>query len=210
MARIISGGREGMRAHMYGTMTPDTYDYIQEQIYSYASTFGDQYNRFAETLKNRFNNGAKRQLAIAQSNMEYSGSLFKEGIRTLRTVRDYRTASLNNQRYLLANPYIASEFKQSRIEGWQNKHEDFVYAGDHNPYYQNAIDGMICYGDETLFDEEDHDRFTIYSSDVLDEMESLRMNEQIMVRNNWFRLYNLLNQEGDEVEDPTSIEGSYL
>lgn len=207
----IHGGRDAMRVHMYGTMNQNTFNYIQNRMDSLESIYGSQASWFTNRLQQRFNESAVRANIIAQSNLEYSGGLFDDGVRTFRTVEDFRKASRINQTYILSNPYFANEYNSARIEGWgykPTKYQDLV--GEDNPYYQNVVDGMLQYDDESLFGEVE-EKFVIYSNEELDELQPLRLNESIMIRNNWNRLYNLINQESeDELEDPTSLHGSYL
>lgn len=211
MARLIEGGRDSYRTSMYGAMSESTFEFLQNKISTITERYGSGAKWFQEKVQSVFNKGAVRSLSLARNNLEYSGGVFKGGIRRLRTVEEFRKANLKNQHHLLAHPYFQREMESGRIEGWGYMTSGFdKLKGTNNPYYQAAVDGMVQFGDEHFGEDTGEDVIVIYDSDELEPIE-LKINEKIMVRDNWTRLYNLINgSDEEEVVDPTSLHGSYL
>lgn len=208
MARLHLGGRDTARVHMYGTMNMDTVNFIQNRIDNITNLYGEGAAWFQDKLQQRFNDSAIRSINIAQNNMRYSGGVFDDGIHQMFSIDDFRTASRNNQRYVLSNPYFQKEYSSGRIEGWGFEEDRFPkLTGEDNPYYQQVVDGMVQYADENYDGEEHDEKFVIYSNDALDELPELLMNQKVMVRNNWNRFYGMIS-EGEE--DPSSLHGAYL
>lgn len=208
MARLHLGGRDTARVHMYGTMNMDTVNFIQNRIDNITNLYGEGAAWFQDKLQQRFNDSAIRSINIAQNNMRYSGGVFDDGIRQMFSIDDFRSASRNNQRYILSNPYFQKEYSSGRIEGWGFEEDRFPkLTGENNPYYQQVVDGMVQYADEHYDGEEHDEKFVIYSNDALDELPELLMNQKVMVRNNWNRFYGMIS-EGEE--DPSSLHGAYL
>lgn len=207
MATFIPGGRQGMRNAMYGTMSQETVNFIQNNINSLTTRYGDSARQFQESLQQQFNAGALASIALARQNLEYAGTMFEDGIRTMRTVEDFRLATPMNQLYMRALPAINREIRSGRLSGWDNHDKYPNLTGERNPLFQSVMSGVVRYSDEEEIPTE-QDFLRIYYTE--EEERELELNEKLMIRQNWNRLYNLINQSGDEAMDPTSIEGSYL
>ena len=206
MAQFIPGGRQGMRNNMYGVMNQETVSYIQSRINNISDMYGEAANSFVSNLRQDFDKGALRSISMARSNLEYTGTLFNEGIRRLRTEEDFRLASPMAQLYLRAQPSIRKDIYAGRLEGWDKEDPYPNLHGERNPYYQSVMEGALRYGDEEDVPVDD-EFFRFYFTEDVPELE---INEKLIVRQNWNRLYNLINREGEDIIDPTSIDGSYL
>ena len=140
MARLHLGGRDAARVHMYGTMNMDTVNFIQNRIDNITNLYGDQAMWFQDKLQQRFNEGAIRSINIAQNNMRYSGGVFDDGIRQMFSIDDFRSASRNNQRYILSNPYFQKNTVVDVSKVGDLKKIRFPkLTGEDNPYYQQVV-----------------------------------------------------------------------
>lgn len=212
MAMLISGGRDAMRNHMYGAISLDTANFIQNQIQSLSAQYGEVVKGFQDQLMSNFHASAMRSINLAKNNLDSTGNMFDEGFKRLYTVDDFRTASLNNQNYTMANPYFLKEFMSGRMEGWQRDNPYPGLVGSQNPYFQNVMNGAMQYGDEDWLDDEAEDKFVFYYNDEVEELPELMVNERFIIKQNWNALYNLISSQDEEegIIDPTSLDGNYL
>lgn len=208
MAILISGGRDNMRTAMYGVMSNESINYIQNRINSLTERYGESAFEFQQAVQHRFDTGALRAINIAKNSLEFAGSIFEDSIRPLYTVDEFRYANPLNQSYLCAMPYINQEVRAGRLEGWCCEDRYPNLPGERNPLYQSVMSGVLLYGDEGE-DTGGEEVFRIYMNEDLDNERELQTNEKLMIRYNWNRLYNLINGDNEEI-DPTSISGAYL
>lgn len=178
----------------------------------------NQFNQFTGVLTNTANSfiqASREQFERFNSNaaIEFARNMIKsvmtkvdvstDRITTLWQIEQFQGASLQMQRWVMANPTVRELYHAQGCEGYSDTYVDTQpkMRGEDQYDYRRAMDGVVQYTEEG-------DWFAkIYVEDLLEGDRDLTHGEKVDIAHTWTKLEYLLALGKD---DPTSPDGGFL
>ncbi len=202
MAVLIDGDATSFSAALYGRPRQETVQFLQQQFDdpTRAMNFANSsfYERSRQVFEVKFSDEAMAKYdAVARS---LNRMWDTDNIRELHTLEEFRNAKPRMQRWVMANPFIRTQFKQGRVAGYGESYIDHKQQGIGEDHY----DYQLARSGFATFDDENGWTATTYAVELLDGDEAPTFSEQVDIDRTWARAEALLMFGSD---DPTSPEG---
>lgn len=202
--RVVSGGTAAWNAIAYGQQNPLNLGYFKQQLENIGTNLNEQAKVFyqdVQDLYNKFN--SSEAMRLMRSAMKSAASLFNDNIiRPLTTVDELQNASLQMQRWIMANPIIRQMYHDQQCDGYSDTYVDIEpgKVADQHYDYRRVMDGIVVCN-------EDQEYFTEYFEDLYEGDRDLILSEQSDVLRTWEVLEVMVKAMKD---DPTSQYGAQL
>lgn len=202
--RVVSGGTAAWNAIAYGQQNPLNLGYFKQQLENIGTNLNEQAKVFyqdVQDLYNKFN--SSEAMRLMRSAMKSAASLFNDNIiRPLTTVDELQNASLQMQRWIMANPVIRQMYHDQQCDGYSDTYVDIEpgKVADQHYDYRRVMDGIVVCN-------EDAEYFTEYFEDLYEGDRDLILSEQSDVLRTWEVLEAMVKAMKD---DPTSQYGAQL
>lgn len=214
---MIATGVDAFNALAFGAPHQGSINYFQQSYNNLISNtknfVGDTSQAFinkATQVYNYFN--SPEAIARIKNVLRHSDKAeVKEYIYPITSLEEARNASLTMQRWVMAEPYIRSEYIKQRLDGYSDTYEliDKDDIKDTHYDYQLATNGVMTF--PTVNDDDDLDDedvlYSVYHIDYRDGDSELSLSEQVDIRDTWelVKYYIDVNNE-----DPTNPLGGEL
>lgn len=136
-------------ALMYGESHPSTVSYLRNQFTNYSDTLTSAGRSFMEQGRAIFeavNSSEAIRFARDVIN-KYTGgtTVQRDGIYSIFEMSNFQSASLDMQRYLLANPVIRKDYHKQKCNGYSDTYIDMEpgFIGREHYDYRRVMDGMM-------------------------------------------------------------------
>ncbi len=200
MATVIAGGADAFRALAYAAPNQNTLSFIAQHAQHESQRLTDAgmqwVNNVGASFVNLYENTV-RTVGRAIKKL-YNSYWDVNDIRCLTTTNDFQSASLVNQRWIMANPTLRHMVHEGRMDGYSTSYVDHggkVYGADHYDW-RRVHDGLVMSTDEGGWESTEY-------VEALDEGDRhLELDEQCDIRRMWGFMEALIENHGD---DPTSI-----
>lgn len=204
--RIIDGGDVAFDALAYGVDRPvNTMQYFQQEINNISQTLTDAGKGFFSNVRELYNDiNNSETLRLARSAIQSAVTLFKpDTIMPLISIEQFQTASLQMQRWIMANPVVRERYHAQKIDGYSDSYVDMQpgLSGENQYDYRRVMDCVVQ-------EDQDDSWFVKYYLDDLHEGDKeLTPDEKSDILRTW-DLAELFIRAGDR--DPTSPYGSKM
>ncbi len=200
MATIIQGGADAFRALAYAPPHQNTLNFIAQ--HSQRET-----QRLTEAGMQWVSNVGSAFTGLYQNTVRTIGRAIKKlynsywdvsDIRCLTTTEDFQSASLVNQRWIMANPTVRELYHEGRIDGYSTSYVDHYgkVSGVEHYDWRRVHDGLVMETEVGGWE----------STEYIEPLETndryLELDEQVDIRRMWGFMNNVLDKGTD---DPTSI-----
>lgn len=196
--QIINGGSIAWDAIAYGEQNSLNVDYFKNQLQNIGNNLNERvmgYYHDAQQIFHSFtNNDVLRTMRNA---MKSASLLFQENIiKTIDTMDEIQNASLQMQRWIMANPVVREMYHQQRCDGYSDTYVDLQpnKIADNHYDYRRVMDGIFV-------SENNEDKFTIYMEDLHEGDRELILSEQNDILTTW-NIIEMFMSQG--LKDPTS------
>lgn len=198
---------DAFNAFIYPEKNAGGLEYLRNQFNNFTGVLTNTANSFIQSSREqfeRFNSNAAIEFArnVVKSVIG-KAEVTTDRITTLWEVNQFQGASLQMQRWVMANPVVREVYHDQRCDGYSDAYFDAqpkVRGEDHYDY-RRVMDGMVQY------DEEGNWFAKIYFEDLLEGDRDLTHGEKTDIAYTWSKLEYLMALGKD---DPTSPEGGFL
>ncbi len=200
MANVIAGGADSFRALAYEAPSQNALTFIANHAMQETQRLTDAGAQWVGSVGNAF-------VGLYQNTVRTVGRAIKKlynsywdasDIRCLTTTEDLQSASLVNQRWIMANPMARQMFHDGTINGYSTSYVDHggkVYGADHYDW-RRVHDGLVLETKEGGWES------TEYVEELDEGDRHLELDEQNDIRRMWGFMEAILAKNED---DPTSI-----
>lgn len=202
--RVVSGGTAAWNAIAYGQQNPLNLGYFKSQLENIGQNLNEQAKVFyqdVQSLYDKFN--SSEAMRLMRSAMKSAASLFNDNIiRPLTSVDELQNASMQMQRWVMANPVIRQMYHNQECDGYSDTYVDMEPGkiGEAHYDYRRVMDGVVVCG-------EDQESFTQYFEDLYEGDRDLILSEQSDILTTWSFMEAMVKALKD---DPTSQYGGQL
>jgi hypothetical protein len=204
MAILIDGNAMSFRAAAYGRPQPATINFLQQQFNDPSRALMFANSSFLERAQNVFEenygDAAMARLEAVRRNLRKSWDL--DEIRPLRTVEEMQNAKPVMQRWLMANPFIRTQFKQGRVAGFGDSYINHKKQGVGEDHY----DYRLATSGFATFDDENGWKATTYGDELLEGDTRPSFLEQIDIFDSWCHAEGHLLHGKRDVTSPEDSE----
>lgn len=198
---------DAFNAFIYPEKNAGGLEYLRNQFNNFTGVLTNTANSFIQSSREqfeRFNSNAAIEFArnVVKSVIG-KAEVTTDRVTTLWEVNQFQGASLQMQRWVMANPVVREVYHDQRCDGYSDTYFDAqpkVRGEDHYDY-RRVMDGMVQY------DEEGNWFAKIYFEDLLEGDRDLTHGEKTDIAYTWSKLEYLMALGKD---DPTSPEGGFL
>ena len=200
MGTLVRASGHLFNAQFSGGLNREDLDYLETQIRDNTSRLG----RLGESIRDRAMaiyerydiDSVRRGLrAIERKASTYFDNL--ESIREFLNIGQLQNVGLENQRWLMANPYYRNLVHKERAEGWQDTYVDCQpdAIGHRHLDYQRVMQGMpIVEGEDLMF---------VTYQDIIEE-EPMDVEVQNIHLRNWELLEYFARKGEDDPGSPSN------
>lgn len=204
--QFVSGGGHAFNAMLYGEQSMENRAFFQNQLermqsLQFIGDIGSQVMQSAHNLFERWNGSKAMQIARAVTRQVTS--LFQpDQVRTLFEMADFQAASLEMQRWIMANPAIRQRYHEQRLEGYADTYVDNEpdKVGEDHQDWRMVNDGVVKVS-------EDGWKVVHYLEPLRKGDKRLSPSQKVSILTTWDIAEMFLAQEG---ADPTSQYNSNL
>lgn len=190
MAVLIDGDATSFSAALYGRPREETVRFLQQQFDDPSRAMNFANNSFVERSRKVFEVNFSDE-AMAKYDA-VSRSLRRiwdvDGIRELTTVEEFQNAKPTMQRFIMANPFIRSRFKEGRLAGYGDLYVDHKKQGVGEDHY----DWRLARSGFATFNDEDGWVATTYGDELLEGDTRPTFLDQIDIDRTWANAEALL------------------
>jgi len=201
------GQAEQMDALIYPQAHPNMINFLKGQFDNFSSTLTDSARTFMErgkTLFEMFNGSEAMRFArdAVSRSLGDSNIVVEDHIQSIFDIAKFQSASLQMQRFIMANPVARELYHEQRIDGYSDTYFDNKPCMiKHTHYdYQMVMDGVLQV-------EEDNWYFVNYMQQYKEGDRELLLEEKSEIINTWSHLEYLIQLGKD---DPTSAHGDMM
>lgn len=198
---------DAFNAFIYPEKNAGGLEYLKNQFNNFTGVLTNTANSFIQSSREqfeRFNSSAAIEFArnVVKSVIG-KADVTTDKITTLWEVNQFQGASLQMQRWIMANPVVREVYHDQRCDGYSDTYFDSQpkLKGEDHYDYRRVMDGMIQY------DQEGEWFAKIYFEDLLEGDRDLTHGEKTDIAYTWSKLEYLMALGKD---DPTSPEGGFL
>lgn len=198
---------DAFNAFIYPEKNAGGLQYLKNQFNNFTGVLTNTANSFIQASREqfeRFNSHAAIEFArnVVKSVMG-KAEVTTDRITTLWEINQFQGASLQMQRWVMANPTVREYYHDQRCEGYSDTYVDVQpkLRGEEHYDYRRVMDGMVQY------DEEDNWFAKIYCEELIEGDRDLTHGEKTDILYTWSKLEYLMALGKD---DPTSPEGGFL
>lgn len=204
--QVLTGGETEFDGLMYGDKHPGTMGFLQSQLGgSFSNTLTDVGKQMYSTLGQMFEqfNGSHAMQLVKSVRRKVVGMFEQDVIKPLFEIEEIQQATLNMQRWIMAQPQLRQLYHDQRCDGFSTSYVDYQpdSIGVKHYDYRRVMDGLAT---------EDEDGTLVinhyYDEDFPDDAE-LSLQDKVDVINTWDRIKQFLDK-GEF--DPTSKLGERL
>jgi hypothetical protein len=202
--RVVSGGTAAWNAIAYGQQNPLNLGYFKNQLENIGQNLNEQAKIFyqdVQSLYDKFN--SSEAMRLMRSAMKSAASLFNDNIiRPLTSTDELQNASIQMQRWVMANPVIRQMYHNQECDGYSDTYVDMEPGkiGEAHYDYRRVMDGIVVC-------DEDQESFTQYFEDLHEGDRDLILSEQSDILTTWSFMEAMVKALKD---DPTSQYGGQL
>lgn len=198
---------DAFNAFIYPEKNAGGLEYLRNQFNNFTGVLTNTANSFIQSSREqfeRFNSNAAIEFArnVVKSVIG-KAEVTTDRVTTLWEVNQFQGASLQMQRWVMANPVVREVYHDQRCDGYSDTYFDAQpkVRGEGHYDYRRVMDGMVQY-------DEDGNWFAkIYFEDLLEGDRDLTHGEKTDIAYTWSKLEYLMALGKD---DPTSPEGGFL
>lgn len=198
---------DAFNAFIYPEKNAGGLQYLQNQFNNFTGVLTNTANDFIQKSREqfeRFNGHAAIEFArnMIKSVMGKS-EVSTDRITSLWEINQFQGASLQMQRWVMANPTVRELYHDQRCEGYGESYVDTQpkLRGEDQYDYRRVMDGVVQYTEEG-------DWFAkIYCEELIEGDRDLTHGEKVDIIHTWSKLEYLIALGKD---DPTSPEGGFL
>lgn len=198
---------DAFNAFIYPEKNAGGLEYLRNQFNNFTGVLTNTANSFIQSSREqfeRFNSNAAIEFArnVVKSVIG-KAEVTTDRVTTLWEVNQFQGASLQMQRWVMANPVVREVYHDQHCDGYSDTYFDAQpkVRGEGHYDYRRVMDGMVQY------DEEGNWFAKIYFEDLLEGDRDLTHGEKTDIAYTWSKLEYLMALGKD---DPTSPEGGFL
>ena len=205
MAQVIEGGADAFTALMYQKQHAGTVGFLAEQSRKFTGLLSEvpaAFFKATDELYQRFEQSAAVRLARAAVR-RVSNMWQMEGIAPLSTIGQLQNASIEMQRWIMAEPNVRKSFIRQECDGYSESYvtTEPLAVGEQHYDYRRVVNSIYI-------DQPDGDyAATTYNEDLNDGELELDMCEQIDIMETWSHVAAHIRRR---LDDPTSRENNSM
>lgn len=213
MAISVSfGDTNSFNAMLYTPKHSATLNFLENQVNrltEYGSSLTEAGKSFFANTAQMFNtfNGAEA-LRLARAAVKRIDNVFQSNeIKYISELPDIQNASLNMQRWIMANPIVRELYNNQRCDGYSDTYADMSPGtiGESHYDYRRITEGLVreVVGEDGITD----DVTTFYFDDLHEGDRELNIDEQMDILNTWDIIESYIK---NGKSDPTSLFNNNL
>jgi len=197
---------DAFNAFVYPEKHPSGIQYLKEQFNNFTGVLTNTANDFIRASRQQVEKFTSHAAVDFARNMLKSfvgnNTVTTDRVTTLFEINQFQGASIQMQRWVMANPVARELYHAQRCEGYIDTYVDVEpnSIGEKHYDYRRVMDGVMVI-------EEDNWYFKCYLDELKEGDRDLTHGEKTDILQTWSRLEYLiaLNKE-----DPTSADGGFL
>lgn len=196
MAVLIDGDAMSFRAAAYGRPSDTMINFLQQQFDDPSRALNIANASFFERSRTVFeeNYGAAAMARLDAVRRHMRHTWDEDDIRPLLSIEELQMAKPRMQRWVMANPYVRTLFKQGRVRGYGDSYIDHKRQGVGVDHY----DFRLATNGFATFNDVDGWVATTYFDELLEGDVQPTFAEQVDIFDTWCQSeYHLLNGRRD-------------